>query len=175
MNTENQIIYIIGFMGSGKSTAGKKLASLLNWTFIDLDNYIEEYSGKTIPEIFSQDGESHFRELESRLLHNIETNSHTIVSTGGGTPCHSNNMDFMLKTGLTVYLKLTPGQLRSRLSESRGDRPLLADLQPEELQSFIEKKLADRKEWYDNSELIVEGIDLDVNKLYSLVKSRLKI
>jgi shikimate kinase len=113
--------------------------------------------------------------LESRLLHNIETNSHTIVSTGGGTPCHSNNMDFMLKTGLTVYLKLTPGQLRSRLSESRGDRPLLADLQPEELQSFIEKKLADRKKWYDNSELIVEGIDLDVNKLYSLVKSRLKI
>jgi shikimate kinase len=173
MNVKNQIIYIIGFMGSGKSTAGKKLASLLNWTFIDLDKNIEEYTRKSIPEIFSQYGESYFRDLESHLLRNLETHSHTIISTGGGTPCHSDNMDFMLDTGITIYLKLTPGQLLSRLSESKGGRPLLKDLKPEELHSFIEKKLAERKGWYDKSELIVEGIDLDINNLLSLVKSRL--
>jgi shikimate kinase len=175
MMARNQIIYIIGFMGSGKSTAGKKLASLLNWTFIDLDKNIEEFTGKSIPEIFSQEGESYFRELETRLLRNLKTHSHTIISTGGGTPCHSDNMDFMLDTGLTVYLKLTPGQLKSRLAESKGDRPLIKDLKTTELQPFIEKKLADRRDWYERSELIVEGIDLDVNQLLSLVKSRLDI
>jgi shikimate kinase len=172
---KDQIIYILGFMGSGKTTAGKKLASLLGWSFIDLDKKIEEHTGKTIPEIFSHSGEEYFRNIESGLLKSLDYQSNTVISTGGGTPCYSDNMDYMLNTGLTLYLKLTPGQLKSRLSESKGDRPLIKDLDDQKLQSYIEKKLADREKWYNRSDIITEGIDLDINLLSSLVKSRLNV
>ena len=113
---KSQKIYIIGFMGSGKSTAGKKLASLMGWTFVDLDKKIEEFAGKSIPEIFAQDGETSFREIEAKILRSLNSLKNTVISTGGGTPCYSDNMEYMLDTGLTLYLKLTPGQLKSRLS-----------------------------------------------------------
>jgi len=171
----SHIIYIIGFMGSGKTTAGKKLAALLGWSFIDLDKKIEEHTGKTIPEIFSQNGEDYFRTIETGLLKDLKSHTNSVISTGGGTPCYSDNMDHMLKTGLTLYLKMTPDQLKSRLSESKGERPLLKDLDQERLQSFIEEKLADREKWYSQSEITVEGINLDINKLRLLVKSRLRI
>ena len=172
---KSHIIYIIGFMGSGKTTAGKKLASLLGWSFIDLDNKVEEHTGKTIPEIFLQNGEAFFRTTETGLLKELRSHTNSVISTGGGTPCYSDNMDHMLKTGLTLYLKMTPDQLKSRLSESKGERPLLKDLDQERLQSFIEEKLADREKWYSQSEITVEGINLDINKLRLLVKSRLRI
>src|SRR5664279_3747501 len=172
---KSQIIYIIGFMGSGKTTAGKKLASLLGWSFIDLDKEIEGHEGKTIPEIFSEKGEDYFRDVESHLLRKLKSGTDTIISTGGGTPCYSDNMDLMLKSGLTIYLKLTPSQLRSRLSESKDDRPLIKDLDQEKLLYFIENKLADRDEQYNRSVIAVEGFDLDVKKLVLLVKSKLNI
>ena len=172
---KNYIIYVLGFMGSGKTTAGKKLASHLGWSFLDLDKKIEEHSGKTIPEIFSNNGENYFRKIESGLLKSLEYPSNIVISTGGGTPCYNDNMDYMLKTGLTLYLKLTPQQLNSRLSESKGERPLIKDLDQQELQSFIEKKLADREKWYNRSDIIIEGIDPDINLLCSLVKSKLNI
>ena len=162
-------------MGSGKTTAGKKLASLLGWSFSDLDRKIEEYAGKTIPEIFSNSGEDYFRNIESGLLKSLDYQSNTVISTGGGTPCYSDNMDYMLNTGLTLYLKLTPGQLKSRLSDSKGDRPLIRNLDQHKLQPFIEEKLADRERWYNRSDIIVEGIDIDINLLCSLIKSRLNI
>jgi shikimate kinase len=162
-------------MGSGKSTAGKKIASHMNWSFIDLDKKIEEHTGKTIPEIFSQDGENYFREIETKLLRNLKSESDTVISTGGGTPCHSDNMNFMLETGLTLYLKLTPAELKSRLSDSKGKRPLIKDLDNKNLIDFIEGKLRDREKWYDRSDIIIQGIDFDINLLVSLVKSRLNI
>jgi len=171
----SHIIYIIGFMGSGKSTAGKELASLLGWSFADLDGKIEEHTGKTIPEIFSQNGEDYFRIVESGLLKDFKAETNSVVSTGGGTPCYSDNMDYMLKTGLTIYLKMTPEQLKSRLSESNGERPLIKDLDILKLQSFIVEKLSDREKWYGQSEIIVEGNNLDINQLHLLVKSRLRI
>ena len=171
----NHIIYIIGFMGSGKSTAGRKLASLLGWSFIDLDKRIEEHTSKTIPEIFSQKGEDYFRSIEAQLLRDLMTCTNTVISTGGGTPCHGDNMDFMNEHGLTVYLKLTPAELNSRLSQSNGERPLIKDLEKGNLLSFIEEKLAVRKKYYDRSDIIVEGINLNISLLFSLVKSRLDI
>lgn len=175
MMAKNHIIFLIGFMGSGKTTAGKKLASLLGWSFIDLDKKIKEYTGKTIPEIFSQSGEDYFRIIESQLLRNLKSCTKTVISTGGGTPCFSDNMDFMIETGLTIYLKLTPAELRSRLSQSKDERPLIKDLDKEELTSFIEEKLAVREEWYNRSDITVNGIDLDINLLLSHVKSGLSI
>jgi shikimate kinase len=169
----SNILYIIGFMGSGKSTAGKKLASLLGWSFIDLDKRIEEQTGKTIPEVFSQHGEDFFRNIETEVLKSLKSQTNTVISTGGGTPCHGDNMDHMLKTGLTLYLKLTPGQLKSRLSKSTGERPLIKDLSNVGLLRFIEEKLAYREKWYNRAEIIVEGTNLDTNLLYSLVISNL--
>ena len=173
--TTPHLIYIIGFMGSGKTTAGEKLASLLGWSFIDLDKKIEEYEGKSIPEIFSENGEEYFRITESRLLKKLDVGNNTVISTGGGTPCYSNNMDIMLESGLTIYLKLTPLQLRSRLSESKGDRPLIKNLDHEMLLSFINEKLSAREKYYKRSVITVDGIDLDINSLLSKVKSMLDI
>jgi shikimate kinase len=162
-------------MGSGKTTAGKKLASLLGWSFIDLDKRIEEYAGKTIPEIFSQSGEDYFRIIETQLLRNLKMCTKTVISTGGGTPCYIDNMDYMIETGLTIYLKLTPAELKSRLSQSKGERPLIKDLDQEELTSFIKEKLAVREKWYERSDITMDGIDLDINLLLSHVKSNLSI
>jgi shikimate kinase len=172
---KNRIIYIIGFMGSGKSTSGKKLASLLGWSFIDLDNRIEEYTGKRIPEIFSQKGENYFRDVEAEVLKSLRYQVNTVISTGGGTPCFGSNMDHMLETGLTLYLKLTPAQLESRLSESMGERPLIRDLDKEDLQGFIDEKLILREKYYNCAELTVDGINLDINVLHTLVKSSLNL
>jgi shikimate kinase len=171
----NHVVYIIGFMGSGKSTAGRKLASLLGWSFTDLDKRIEEYSGKTIPEIFSQYGEKYFRDIESEVLKSLRSQTDIVISTGGGTACHADNMEYMIEFGLTVYLKLTPGQLKNRLSESSTERPLIKGLDKDKLQEFIEEKLAYREKWYNRADIIVEGINPDISLLHSLIKSRLKI
>ncbi len=170
---KNHIVYIIGFMGCGKSTAGKKLAALLNWSFIDLDRKIEEYSGRTIADIFAQNGEENFRVLESEILKGLNVTSNTVVSTGGGTPCYGDNMEYMKKTGLTVYLKMTPAQLRSRLSESKAVRPLIKNLSSEALLGYIEEKLFSRENYYEDSSVSIPGIDLDPNMLWRIVKEKI--
>jgi len=164
------LVYIIGFMGSGKSTAGKKLAAALGWTFIDLDRQIETAAGKSIPEIFSQDGEEKFRSLETEVLRSLKSHAKTIVSTGGGTPCHADNMTFMIDTGVTVYLKMSTSQLVSRLLGSTGERPVLKNVPDDKLYGFIDEKLAVREKFYNKANIIVEGINLDINNLQSIIK-----
>jgi shikimate kinase len=171
----NHKIYIIGFMGSGKTTAGKKLASILEWSFIDLDRKIEEHTGKTIPEIFSKEGEDYFRTVETEVLKSLESQISVVISTGGGTPCYGDNMDYMLNTGLTLYLKMTADQLKSRLNETNGERPLLKDLDSKGLFKFIEQKLAIREKWYRRSEITIKGISLDINLLHSTVRDYLNL
>lgn len=168
-------VYIIGFMGSGKTTAGVKLASRLDWTFTDLDSNIEEHTGMTIPRIFSDKGEQFFREVEAEMLRKLHSATNIVISTGGGTPVYSDNMDYMLETGLTLYLKLTPGQLKSRLSGSDGERPLISNLKEEELLGFIKQKLQYREKWYGRSELIVNGFDIDLSSVCAEVRARFGI
>jgi shikimate kinase len=168
---EKKLVYMIGFMGSGKSTAGKRLAFALGWKFIDLDRKIEELAGKTIPQIFAQNGEDHFRSFESDVLRSTGQLSETVISTGGGTPCHGDNMDFMLDTGLTIYLKMAPSQLTHRLLNSTGERPLLKNVPDDKLIFFIEEKLAFREKWYKRANIIIDGIDLDINNLCSKIRA----
>lgn len=170
-----RIVYIIGFMGSGKTTVGKKLASHLGWQFIDLDKKIEEHTGERIPEIFSKHGEAYFRVVESEMLRSLISEKQTVISTGGGTPCHDGNMDFMTGSGLTIYLRLTPGQLKSRLSEATEERPLIKNVGVENLLTFIEKKLGLREKWYNQAEITVDAFNLDIASLYSVVRYRLSI
>jgi len=165
----NKIVYIVGFMGSGKSTAGRKLALSLRWQFIDLDKKIEESAGKHIPDIFEQDGESRFREIESEVLKETGSLTETVISTGGGTPCHGDNMDYMLSAGLTIYLKMTPEQLTRRLLDSSGERPLIKNVPDDQLQTFIENMLSAREKWYGKANLIVDGISIDYTLLNNLV------
>lgn len=164
-------IYIVGFMGSGKTTIGKKLAALLGWTFTDLDKRIEQKTGMTIPDIFSKLGEPHFRMIESEALMESSSIKGVVISTGGGAPCHYGNMDFMLANGLTVYLKLTPAQLRSRLTGSGTERPLIKGLEQEELLTFIETKLSERESYYSRSEMVIDGFDPDVKELAGMVRN----
>jgi shikimate kinase len=175
MMIRNHLVYIIGFMGSGKTTAGKKLAAELGWSFIDLDKKIEEHSGILIPDMFSQNGEAGFRIVEAEVLKTFKDETNTVISTGGGTPCHDENMDYMIETGLTVYLKLSPVQLKSRLSGSKSVRPLISGLGPDDLLGFIENKLSLREKWYDRAEITVEGIDINISLLLSLVKEKLNL
>jgi shikimate kinase len=168
-------VYIIGFMGSGKTTTGKRLAGLLEWSFTDLDKSIEEQTGLTIPEIFSLHGETWFRKVESEVLRSHRSLTNEVVATGGGTPCFGDNMEYMLDTGLTIYLKLTPRQLKSRLSGSKGERPLIKNLGTENLITFIEENLAIREKWYNMAELNFNGFDANVILIYSEVLARLNI
>jgi shikimate kinase len=164
------LIYIIGFMGSGKSTAGKKLAASLGWRFIDLDREIEESTGTSISRIFATSGEEKFRILEAEALDRLKNSTRTIISTGGGTPCHGNNMDVMTATGIVVYIRMTPEQLALRLLVSTGERPLLKDITDEKLPGFIAAKLADREKWYNKAQIVVEGMNLDINNLQAVIK-----
>ena len=170
---EKQIVYIIGFMGSGKTTAGRKLSSSLGWSFIDLDEEIENYSEKSIPRIFEEDGEDSFRNTESLVLRSTADLFNSIISTGGGTPCHTGNMDFMKENGLTIYLKMTPEQLKQRLIESSGERPLIKNIPHNQLQDFIQKKLIERECFYNMADLIVQGSNVDYSLLVKLINKYL--
>jgi shikimate kinase len=171
----NRKIYIVGFMGSGKTTAGRKLATLLGWSFLDLDRKIEQKSGMKIAELFSSQGEEYFRKEETEALRNTEAENNTVISTGGGTPCHDDNMEFMLANGLTIYLKLKPVQLQSRLSKSTWKRPLIKDMSGEALLEFIKEKLAIREFWYEKADIVIDAFPLDLRILCSIVRSKLKI
>lgn len=167
-------IYLIGFMGSGKTTLGKKLASHLNWSFIDLDEQIEIRTGMNVPDIFAVEGETFFRRIEWDVLRSLTITKDSVISTGGGTPCFDENMEYMLGSGLTVYLKMTPSQLKNRLLRSSHERPLIKNLSIDELQEYIEKKLEEREKWYCRAELTFPRFDSDFSGLLELVRKRIK-
>ncbi len=167
-------IYLIGFMGSGKSTTGRRLASRLKWTFIDLDEQIEKSAGMKIRDIFLEKGEDHFRELEHKILKETENTANTVISTGGGTPCFMNNMDFMLRTGLTIYLRLSPENLKSRLEKGSDKRPLLKGIDRKELTDYIRTKLSEREKWYMKAELVTDGFDVDLTALCARIRDLLE-
>ncbi len=171
----NHIVYLIGFMGGGKSTFGSKLASHLGWRFIDLDDKIEHRAGQTINDIFSDHGEKYFRKLESEVLKEFENQTSIVLSTGGGTPCFGDNMEYMNRTGLTVYLKLTPGQLKSRLVGTKAERPLLKNLDDDALLQFIEDKLEFREKWYDIADLTVDGFSADIIQTGLLIRNSITV
>jgi shikimate kinase len=163
-------IYLTGFMGSGKTTAGKKLADCLGWSFIDLDKVIEEHCRMTIPQIFTEYGEAYFRKVEAEALTNFKDHHEIVIATGGGSPCYSGNMDHMLENGIVIYLKLTPVQLLNRLEGSQDERPLLKDLSYDQLLSYIEKKLDEREPFYNRAHIIADGYLQDIYRICSDVK-----
>ncbi len=154
MSQEN--IFLMGFMSSGKSKIGRQMAKKLNREFIDLDQKIEADRGKSISQIFEEEGEEVFRSLESKALKEIKKNAGLILALGGGTPCFSNNIDHIKKSGSSVYLKVEPGILIGRLKQNIGKRPLLKDLSGEQLSEFVKKTLGEREDYYLQADHILE-------------------
>jgi len=167
-------IYLIGYMGSGKTSVGKRLASRLEYSFLDLDRVIEEDQQQTVTEIFAQKGEDNFRSLERFALHQTFDMENVVVSTGGGTPIFFDNMDMMNAKGLCVYLQANPSVLLSRLIPNQQSRPLIASLGKEELYEFIKEQLTKRAPFYEQAELHIEARDLTPAILYNQVINWMK-
>lgn len=157
-------------MGSGKSHVGKRLAPKMGYEFIDLDHYIEEVAGKSISEIFDDEGENYFRKLESKTLKSLVEKDDIIISTGGGTPCFFDNMEWMNQHGKTVFLDVATPILVARLLPRTAHRPLLAGKSPEELALFIEEKLEARRKDYEQSEIVLVQEKVEMNRVAILVE-----
>lgn len=141
-------IFLTGYMGAGKTTLGKAFAREMKVPFIDLDWYIEERFHKSIPELFRERGEEAFRELERRMLHEAGEFEDVVISTGGGTPCFFDNMDYMNRQGQTVFLDVHPDILFRRLRVATQQRPILQGKTDEELRAFIVEALGKRAPFY---------------------------
>jgi len=148
-------LFLIGFMGSGKTFTGKKLAVQIGYDFIDLDECIEKEEDRPISEIFKKEGETHFRELERLCLKKLGQHEKVVVATGGGTPCFFDNMEWMNAHGLTIYLNTPLEILLERLKNEKTHRPLIAGKMEEEWTVFIEQLLNHRKPFYEQAHLFV--------------------
>lgn len=151
-------IFLTGFMGSGKTTVGKKLANLLGYTFIDMDTFIEQQESSTIAQLFETKGEEYFRKIENQYLKKLLQKENVVVATGGGAPCFHNNMELMNKHSTTVYLKLTPKAFVSRVYDPNTERPLLKGKNKAELETFFGQKLAIREPFYKQAKHTVDAI-----------------
>ncbi len=141
-------VYLIGFMGAGKSHHGRLLAGEYDIPFHDLDTLIEEEYGATITELFTHRGEAEFRKLERDTLLRTSDLGHSVIATGGGTPCHFDNMAWMNENGCTIYMDVPVNILAARLKKERELRPLLAGVKEEDLEQFIGKLLERRMAFY---------------------------
>lgn len=150
------ILYLVGFMGCGKSSIGRRLAERTGFAFADTDRMVEETAGRTIPEIFATDGEAAFRAMESAALRSIPDEGNTIVATGGGTPCNPENLAWMKAHGHSVYISITADYLYRILYTRRQRRPKLAGLNDEELLRYIRTTLAEREPYYTQASATIE-------------------
>ncbi|WP_298497334.1 shikimate kinase [uncultured Algibacter sp.] len=153
------IIILIGYMASGKTSIGKKLAKKLNYNFLDLDDFIEEKEKMSVSEIFKTKGEIYFRKQEAfHLKALLHSENNTILSVGGGTPCYSGNMDVILKAenAKCIYLKATLTTLANKLLLKKAKRPLISHIETiEEMTEFIGKHLFERSHYYNQAEIKV--------------------
>lgn len=144
-------IFLTGYMGAGKTTLGKAFARELDVPFIDLDWHIEERFHKSIRELFAERGEVSFRELERSMLHEVSEFENVVISTGGGTPCFFDNMDYMNSCGQTVFLDVHPDVLFNRLRVATHQRPILQGKTDGQLRAFIVEALDKRAPFYSQA------------------------
>ena len=165
------VVYLIGFMGSGKSGLGKRLAGQLGCEYMDADIEIERQYGQTIPEIFENEGEERFRQLETEWLEALDV-TETVVSLGGGAPCSDHNIQLIKSKGKSVYLSLPPAALVSRLINSKTRRPLIEKYGNDKaaLLEFVKKKLEEREPYYLQATLHFDAGNVNAEKIGQLAK-----
>lgn len=149
--------YLVGYMYCGKSTFGRRLAAERGMDFLDLDRAFEERYHYTVPRFFEQFGEQPFRLLETQMLHSTGLLDNTVVATGGGTPCHSNNMDYILQHGTAIYLKMSVDGLVRRAIASHNPRPMMRGLGEEQLRQKIQLQLSEREHFYLRAPIVVNA------------------
>ena len=156
-------VFLIGYMGCGKTTLGVELARQMQLRFIDLDEYIESKQGTTIVEIFDKMGEGRFRELETEAVSEVATMQDVIIGCGGGTPCHGDNLALMNQAGITVWLTTSPERITARLllPEQRAKRPKFIGLPDEAFLPLVEQELAARTPFYSQAQLQFDSTDIE--------------
>lgn len=164
-------IYLIGYMGCGKSTLGKKLARHAGLQFVDMDHYIEKRNCKTVPQIFAEEGEAEFRKKERKALEELSEFSDVVIATGGGAPCFFDNVELMNRTGKTIYLNINPKILAERLMKSKTERPLIKGKSKEELVRFIDETLKKRNEFYTQAHYQITRPDIDLKEVMAMIQN----
>lgn len=158
-------IYLVGYMGAGKSTTSKRLARRLGMESYDTDRLFEEKYHISASDFFKKYDEALYRRLETQILHDTINYEHAVIATGGGTACFNNNMEWMNQHGFTIFLKISPQTAINRLSQSKVRRPLVFGKTTEELTAFIQKNYAERMPFYEQAQLIFKGEDCDIDAL----------
>ncbi|MDD7724762.1 MAG: shikimate kinase [Bacteroidales bacterium] len=164
-------VFLIGYMGCGKSTIGRYIAKDMGWRFIDMDDYVEQRIGCTISQYFAKAGEQKFRAAAAAALKSLAEEKNVIVATGGGSPCHFDNMDVMRKAGLTIYIKVEPSALAARLKGAKAQRPIIAQKSDDELEAFIAEQLKIREPFYSRAEMSVDGERLPFSDYKPFIES----
>lgn len=169
-------VFLMGYMGCGKSTLGRALAEELGVQFVDLDAYIEERFGKKVSEIFAEMGEEGFRREERRMLEEVSEMSDVIVACGGGTPCYFDNVGLMNSRGITVYLSVSIERLTERLTrpKAKAKRPLIAQKSDDEIRQFIIDALEKRNPFYSQALLRFDSTDIETAQATVFRARRLK-
>lgn len=162
-------VVLIGFPGCGKTTIGKKLAKLLQFEFIDLDQWFEMKYHITILDYFNKYGEAPFRLSEHLLLEELLLLTNVVISTGGGTPCFHSNMELILENSVSVYIKMSPISLGDRLQQSKQKRPLLSHKSSDEILAYINEVLPEREKYYLKADHIIKGESLSMDQLFKMV------
>lgn len=163
-------IFLVGYMGAGKTKLGQAIAKELRLSFVDLDQYIEERRFKPIAAIFSELGEEGFRKIEQSCLYEAAQFENVLIATGGGTACFEDNIDYMNSQGDTVYIQLSAEDLFKRLNRKKQNRPLLSKVNNEDLQTRIAEMLNHRESFYKQAKYILPTGGL--NKEESLILFR---
>jgi len=155
-------VYLIGYMASGKSNLGQQLAAALGYAFADIDYLFEERYRISVFDFFEKYDEDSFRKIERKLLHETLAMDNTVISTGGGTPCFFDNMDFIADAGISVYLHWPVEPLLCRLRAVRKKRPLLNKVQPDDLDRWVKGHLAEREKYYHRADYLFEAEKGDI-------------
>lgn len=163
-------IFLIGMMGSGKSFWADKLKKKLGVPCYDLDSLVEMMEEKSIPEIFEEDGEDYFRKAEAKMLRLFAEKKQFILSVGGGTPCHADNMKWMNKHGITVFIDEPVETLCQRLMKEKTNRPLIKDMNDDQLSEFLQNLLNERKEYYMQAAHTIAGEDMSEAVVAKMIK-----
>ena len=158
-------IYLVGYMGAGKTTTARRLAQRLGWEVADTDALFEEKYKISVNDFFNKYDEPLYRKLESEVLKATEGLENVVVSTGGGTACYFDNMEWMNSHGLTVFLRISPQAAVDRVIHSRHKRPLAEGKSEEELTEFVNSHYASRMPFYEQARLTVKSEDLDIDSL----------
>ena len=163
-------IYIVGYMGAGKTTTARRLANQLGWEVVDTDDMFEVKYKISVCDFFHKYDEPLYRKLESEVLKETENLENVVISTGGGTACYFDNMEWMNRHGLTVFLRISEKAVVDRLLHAKRKRPLAVGKSEEELAEFVAQHYTSRLSFYEQAKITVKSEDLDLVNLMEKIK-----